>query len=444
LRSAFSAFARLGKVEQAEILAAFSPAELDTLLHDWLVWARDDQLPPASLPDGAPWRTWLVLGGRGAGKTRTGAEWVRAQALGLGGLANARATRIALIGKTLGQARSVMLEGISGLLGIHARGERPQYDAGRNQLTWPNGTIAQLFAADDPESLRGPQFDAAWCDELAKWPRPERAWNNLQLALRLGASPQAVVTTTPRALALLKAIIADPTTVISRSRTADNASNLSPRFMAEMRRRYAGTSLGRQELDGEVVDEISGGLWRREWIDAHRITSAPELGRTVVALDPPVTSNASSDACGIVVAAKGLDGRAYVLADRTIRGREPTTWARAAIAAFRDFMADRIVAEVNQGGDLVASVLHQIDRNVPVKAVRATKGKWIRAEPVAALYAEGRVAHVGTFVELEAQLTAFAADGLASGRSPDRLDALVWAITDLMLTTTREPTIRPL
>jgi predicted phage terminase large subunit-like protein len=391
-----------------------------------------------------PWHTWLVLGGRGAGKTRTGAEWVRAMALGQSPIADFRATRIALVGLTLGQVRSVMIEGISGLLSVHPAAERPRYEVATNTLVWSNGTIAQMFAADDPDSLRGPQFDAAWCDELAKWRRAERAWDNLQLALRLGPHPQAVVTTTPRPLPMLKRLIADPTTVVSRSRTADNAINLAPQFVSDMKRRYGATALGRQELDGEIVEERFGGLWRREWIDAHRLTGRPELQRIVVAVDPPVTATGSSDACGIVVAGRGTDGRAYVLADRTIRGREPTVWARAAVAAYRDFSADRIVAEVNQGGNLVATVLRQVDDSVPIRSVYATRGKWIRAEPVAALYAEGRVAHVGEWPELEAQLTAFGADGLAGGKSPDRLDALVWAITELMLTSGREPTIRSL
>jgi phage terminase large subunit-like protein len=413
-------------------------------MHDWLVWARDDQLPPPSLQTGMPWHTWLVLGGRGAGKTRTGAEWVRAMALGQTPIADFRARRIALVGLTLGQVRSVMVEGVSGLLSVHRTSEQPAFEVATNTLTWPNGTIAQMFAADDPDSLRGPQFDAAWCDELAKWRRAERAWDNLQLALRLGPSPQAVVTTTPRPLPMLKRLIADAATVVSRSKTADNAANLAPQFVSDMKRRYGATALGRQELDGEIVEERFGGLWRREWIDAHRLRGKPDLQRIVVAVDPPVTATGSSDACGIVVAGRGADGRAYVLADRTIRGREPIVWARAAVAAYRDFAADRIVAEVNQGGNLVATVLRQVDDTVPIRPVFATRGKWIRAEPVAALYAEGRVAHVGEWPELEAQLTAFGADGLAGGKSPDRLDALVWAITELMLTSSREPTIRPL
>ena len=434
----------LPEAERGAALGALSAREIIRLAYDWQVWARDDQLAPATTDAGQPWQTWLILGGRGSGKTRTGAEWVRSRALAEEGDLDEPARRIALVGLTIAQVRSVMIEGVSGLLAVHAPHERPHYDVSRNQIQWQNGAIAQMFAADDPDSLRGPQFDAAWCDELAKWRRAERAWDNLQLALRLGPSPQAVVTTTPRPLPLLKRLIEDPATVVSRSKTADNAAYLAPRFVADMQRRYGATALGRQELDGEIIEERFGGLWRREWIDAHRLTGKPDLHRIVVAVDPPVTATGSSDACGIIVAGLGVDGRAYVLADRTIRGREPIVWARAAVAAYRDYDADRIVAEVNQGGNLVANVLRQVDDTVPIRAVYATRGKWIRAEPVAALYAEGRVIHVGEWPDLEAQLTAFGADGLAGGKSPDRLDALVWAITELMLTSSREPTIRPL
>jgi phage terminase large subunit-like protein len=266
----------------------------------------------------------------------------------------------------------------------------------------------------------------------------------LQFALRLGALPQVVVTTTPRATPFLKKLIADAATVVTRAATVANADNLAPTFVDEMTRRYAGTALGRQELLGELVDDTSGALWRRDWIDAHRVASAPELTAIVVAVDPPVTATAASDACGIVVAGRGIDGRAYVIADRTLQGREPQVWARAAIAAYRDFLADRVVAEVNQGGDLVTTVLRQIDASVAVRTVRATRGKWLRAEPVAALYAEGRVAHVGAYDALEDQMCAFGADGLSKGRSPDRLDALVWGLTDLMIGGTGCPGIRRL
>jgi phage terminase large subunit-like protein len=418
-------------------------AQLEEILGHWPLWARADQLPPASV-DETPWRVWLVMGGRGAGKTRAGAEWVRAKALGRGPAGAVPARRIALIGETMGDVRRVMVEGVSGLLSVHAARERPRFEPSKGQITWASGAVAQLFSAENPDGLRGPQFDAAWCDEVAKWRHPQKTWDMLQFALRLGSAPQMVATTTPRPIPLLKKLLADPGTVVTRAATADNAANLAPTFISEMTRRYDGSALGRQELYGELVDDASGALWRRDWIEAHRVAAAPELSTIVVAVDPPVTATAASDACGIVVAGLGPDGRAYVVDDRTLQGREPVVWARAAIGAYHDYMADRVVAEINQGGDLVVTVLRQIDQHVAVRTVRATRGKWLRAEPIAALYAEGRVAHVGTFAALEDQMSAFGADGLSKGRSPDRLDALVWALTDLMIGTAARASVRRL
>lgn len=425
-------------------LADLDAAELQALELDWQVWARDDQLPPSLTADGNAWRVWLILGGRGAGKTRAGAEWIRAKALGLAPVGERPATRIALVGETFADVRRVMIEGVSGLLAIHGDDERPHYESSKLQLVWPNGCVAQIFSAESPDSLRGPQFDAAWCDELAKWREPEATWDMLQFGLRLGEHPEIVVTTTPRPISLLKQIMSDAGTVITRAATQANAENLAPSFVAEMSRRYAGTALGRQELLGEIVDEMAGSLWRRDWIESARVADCPELRRIVVAVDPPVTATANSDACGIIIAGLGADGRAYIAADRSLQGREPHVWARAAVRAYQDFAADRVVAEVNQGGDLVVSVLKQIDDSVAVRTVRATRGKWLRAEPIAALYAEGRVAHVGHLAVLEEQMLSFGADGLARGRSPDRVDALVWALTDLMLGATAAPGIRQL
>ncbi len=426
-----SASAAAGRL--AEDLASLDAETLAFILADWQVWARDDQLPPTTTAAGGAWRVWLILGGRGAGKTRAGAEWVRAKALGIPPLGSSPARRIALVGETLADVRRVMIEGVSGLLAIHGDGERPELEVSKSQLIWPNGAIAQMFSAEDPDSLRGPQFDAAWCDELAKWRYAEETWDMLQFGMRLGESPTIAVTTTPRPMPLLKSIMGDQATAITRAATSANAAHLAPAFIAEMERRYVGTALGRQELLGEIVDDQSGSLWRRDWIDDNRVAACPELTSIVVAVDPPVTATARSDACGIVIAGVGADGRAYVVADRTLQGREPTIWARAAVGAYHEFMADRVVAEVNQGGDLVIAVLRQIDEAVAVRTVRATRGKWLRAEPVAALYAEGRVVHVGRHGTLEEQMLAFGADGLAHGRSPDRVDALVWALTDLMI-----------
>jgi phage terminase large subunit-like protein len=428
----------------ARIAASTTRAEWErSVVYNWTLSARDDQLAPVLAKGGGRWHTWLLLGGRGSGKTRAGAEWVRAQVLGEPPLADRRSRRIALVGDTIAQVRSIMIEGISGLMSVYPPDERPKLEASKNQLVWDNGTMAQLFGADDPDSLRGPQFDAAWCDELAKWRRPDLAWDNLQFALRLGRWPQCVVTTTPRPLLLLKKILDDPATASTHSRTSDNATFLSPSFLAEMRRRYGETPIGRQELEGEIVEERMTGLWKRSQIDQGRMLARPELTRIVVAVDPPVTSTAGSDSCGIVVAGLGVDKRAYVIADRTVQGREPTTWAKAAVAAYHDHEADAIVVETNQGGDLLVQMFRSIDALVPVKKVYASRGKWVRAEPVSTLYAEGRVAHVGEFPELERQMCDFAADGLSHGKSPDRLDALVWAITELMLASRAAPGIRP-
>ncbi len=427
-----------------DLLSQESAEQLHAIATEWQVWARDDQLPPEPDDPDHPWRVWVILGGRGAGKTRAGAEWIRAMALGLKPFATEPARRIALVGETINDVRRVMIEGVSGLLSVHEDHERPHFEASKQQLTWANGTVAQMFSAENPDSLRGPQFAAAWCDELAKWRTPQTTWDMLQFGLRLGANPQVAVTTTPRPIPLLKALLADAATVLTRASTIANADNLSPGFIAEMTRRYEGTALGRQELLGEIIDDVSGSLWRREWIANHRVVSKPDLAHVVVAVDPPVTSTAASDACGIVVAGVSEAGHAYVIADRTVQGREPHAWARAVIATYHEFLADRVVAEVNQGGDLVVSVLRQIDPAVAVRKVHATRGKWLRAEPIAALYAEGRISHVGAFDVLEDQMCLFGTGGLPSSRSPDRLDALVWALTDLMLTPKLRPSVRQL
>jgi phage terminase large subunit-like protein len=446
------------------VVADLPSADVTRTVFDWLIWSRNDQLPRgiaraleaaaaetalteadlAAILAGDPWRTWMLLGGRGSGKTRAGAEWVRAMALGHRPFTSVPVARIALVGETIAAVRSVMVEGVSGLLAVHAPHERPVYEPSKRQLTWPNGAIAQLFSAEDPDGLRGPQFGAAWCDELAKWRYADKTWDMLQFALRLGDAPRQVVTTTPRPIALLKRILADTGTAVSRSRTLDNFSNLAPGFIAEMRSRYGATALGRQELDGELIEDRQDGLWSRAQLERTRIDVAPALVRIVVAVDPPVTSGAKADACGIVVAGIDADGRGYVLADRTVTGHAPLIWAKAAVAALEQFEADRIVAEVNQGGDLVEGVIRQIDAAVPIRKVRATRGKFIRAEPVAALYERGMVSHVGQFSALEDQLCDFGPDGLSAGRSPDRLDALVWALTDLMLSKGGEPKVRVL
>lgn len=328
-----------------------------------------------------------------------------------------------------------MIEGESGILRIARDGNRPTYEPSKRRLVWPNGAVAALRSADEPEGFRGLQAEAVWADELAAWEYPE-AWDQLQLGVRLGVRPRQVVTTTPRPTRIIRDLLADEGTVATRGSTYDNRANLAPDFFRQIVSRYEGTRLGRQELHAEILDDIPGALWTRDLIKAFpppRILRAGELqldlARVVVAIDPAVTSGEDSDETGIVVAGIDVNGRGHVLADRTCR-LGPDGWARRAIQAYRDFGADRVVAEVNNGGDMVESVLRAVDPNIPYTAVHASRGKRIRAEPVAALYEQGKVTHAEVFPELEDQMCTFTPE---SGESPDRLDALVWAITHLML-----------
>lgn len=403
---------------------------------EWLIEARDAQLPPSG-----DWRVWLILGGRGSGKTRAGAEWVSGMALGLAPFATRACGHIALIGETFADAREVMVDGPSGILSV-SRANRPRYETTRRRLLWDNGAVASLYSSEDPDGLRGPQFDAAWCDELAKWKNPQATWDMLQFGLRLGDFPRQVVTTTPRAVPLLKTLMTDDSVAMTHMRTSENASNLADGFMQAINQRYAGTRLGRQELDGELIEERAGALWSRERIEQCFEPEAPQLVRILVAVDPPASSGKSSDACGIVVAGIDENGIGHVLADESMSMAKPHQWARRAIALYHSFEADAILAEVNQGGEMVAAVLSAEDASVPVLMRRASRGKWLRAEPVAALYEQDRVRHAGRFPALEDEMCDFAPEGLSSGRSPDRLDALVWALGELMLGADRKPRIR--
>ncbi len=438
LRTVLAACARAGRIEEA--VAGLSDAEIAFLLKDWPTFAHDHQLPPES-----SWSIWLLMGGRGAGKTRAGAEWIRALALGHGWCSERMCGRIALVGETFGDVREVMVEGVSGLLAVHGKKERPVWLPTRRRLEWPNGAVAQAFSSEDPEALRGPQFDIAWCDELAKWRYAEETFDMLQFGLRLGERPRQLITTTPRPLPLLKRLMALPGTVISHAPTRANAYNLAPGFLETVVARYAGTRLGRQELDGELIEDRPDALWNREQLEAARVAAAPEdLERIVIAVDPPASSKKTSDACGIVAAGLAADGTAYVLADRSRRQAKPSDWAEAAIGLWHGLSADCLVAEVNQGGEMVREVIAGVDPAVPVKSVRATRGKFSRAEPVAMLYDQGRVRHAGTFPELEDEMADFGPKGLTNGRSPDRMDALVWAISELLLGPRAEPKVRRL
>lgn len=327
-----------------------------------------------------------------------------------------------------------MVEGESGILSVHPNDYRPNYEPSKRRLTWPNGAIATLYNAVEPDQLRGPQHDAAVCDELAKWRYARETWDQLQFGLRLGQQPRQVITTTPRPITVLKEIIASSTTVVTRGSTYDNAANLAPSFIKQVISKYEGTRLGRQELKAEILDDIPGALWTRAAIDAAKVKQAPDMVRVVVAVDPSGTKGKSDDgdSIGIVAAGKGADGRAYVLADRTCK-LSPDGWGKRAVNAFHEFKADRIVAERNFGGAMVEHVIRTIDPRVSYKEVTASRGKIARAEPVAALYEQNKVSHVGSFPELEDQLCAMAPDGYLGEGSPDRADALVWALTELML-----------
>jgi phage terminase large subunit-like protein len=415
--------ASLSPAELNDVLATLStPGELATLFYDWRAWGRRTQVPPAG-----DWRIWLLLAGRGFGKTRTGAEWVRIQ------VEDKHASRIALVGPTASAVREVMIEGESGLLANAHPGFRPKYQPSRLRLEWPNGALALGYSADEPRQLRGPQFDAAWCDELAAWPHVE-AWDNLLMALRLGTDPRVVVTTTPRPTRLIRGLVQDRHAVVTRGSTSENRKNLARAYLSTIVKRYEGTRLGRQELEAELLEDVPGALWSRELVEAARIGEMPVLRRVVVAIDPAVSAKPGSDETGLIVAGLGADGLGYVLKDASGHYRAED-WARRAVALYQIFRADRVIGEVNNGGDLVEATLRAVDRNVSYKAVRASRGKAVRAEPVAALYEQGRVKHRGAFPTLEDQMCGFSADldRDALGHSPDRVDALVWALTELML-----------
>jgi phage terminase large subunit-like protein len=440
-------------------LASATPEEVDEFLSGLgenallaLPWVFEFWALPHQLPPSGAWKTWVIMGGRGAGKTRAGAEWVRAEVEGAGPTDPGRAKRIALVGETIDQVREVMVMGESGILACSPPDRRPEWQASRKQLVWPNGAVAQVFSAYDPDGLRGPQFDAAWADELGKWNKAAETWDQLQFSLRLGKNPRQVVTTTPRNVGVLKAIMKNPSTVITHAPTEANRAYLAESFLAEVEARYGGTTLGRQELEGVLVEEADGALWTLQMLEAARVDTPPEVTRIVVAVDPPVTANKTSDECGIVVVGADTRGdprqwRAVVLEDASVKGASPEGWARAALAAMDRHKADRLVAEVNQGGDLVEQLVRMQDAFVPFRAVRATRSKMLRAEPVAALYEQGRVSHVRGLQALEDQLCKMTVTGWTGSGSPDRLDALVWALTDLMVDPAQHairPTVRSL
>ena len=405
--------------------SSFAAKLIDALEHSWAAIARPNQLPPP----GDWWQIWLLLAGRGFGKTRTLAEWVCEQVLfGL-------ASRIALVAATAADARDVLVEGESGILAVAPPWFRPIYEPSKRRLTWPNGAIGTTFSAEEPERLRGPQHDAAVCDELGSWSRPE-TWDMLQFGLRLGRNPRCLVATTPRPTKLIRELLAREgrDVVVTRGSTYENRANLAPGFFDQVIRKYEGTRLGRQELNAELLEDTPGALWSHGIIDAARQAAAPNLARIVVAIDPATTSGEDADETGIVVVGKDNQGHGYVLADASGK-YQPIEWAKIAITAYRTHHADRIVAEVNNGGEMVENTLRMVDPNIPFTAVRASRGKVTRAEPVSALYEQGRMHHIGTFVQLEDQMTNFTSDfdRRAAGYSPDRVDSLVWGCTELLV-----------
>lgn len=409
-------------------MAALSDGECEALINDWRFLARESQVAPAG-----DWLVWLILAGRGFGKTRTGAEWVREQIkLGVG--------RVALIAPTASDARDVMVEGESGLLSVCWSGDkttdgiaigRPSYEPSKRRLTWANGATATCFSAEEPERLRGPQHGAAWCDELAAWKYLRETWDMAMFGLRLGDRPRVCVTTTPKPLKIFKELVNDPKTVVTRGSTFDNAANLASTFLKAVKDKYEGTRLGRQELYAEVMEEAEGALWSRQMVEAARFRfDLPEMVRIVVAVDPAITDKEDSAETGIVAAGLGRDGIGYVLSDASGR-YSPGEWAKKAIALFKELKADRIVAEGNQGGDMVRHTIQTEWSAAPITIVHASRGKVARAEPVAALYEQNKVRHVGQLSTLEDQLCTW--EPLSGMPSPDRLDALVWALTELMV-----------
>lgn len=407
----------IARVGAETFLASLTARERSILAYRWRMWARPSQMEP----DG-DWITWVIMAGRGFGKTRTGAEWVRHR------IDTGVARRVALVGRTPGDARDVMIEGESGLLNVWPPALRPNYEPSKRRLTFHTGAIATTFSSENPDQLRGPQHDTAWCDELGTFGDGD-AWDNLQLGLRIG-DPRQIVTTTPRPVRTIRDLVKDEDAVITRGTTYENRANLAPAFLKQVLSRYEGTRRGQQEILGLLLDDVPGALWQRTMIE---YVQPPDLIRTIVAVDPSVSDGESDRAaeCGIVVVGLGVDGYAYVLADWTLRG-SPLTWAKKVIEAYHEFDCDRVVAEVNNGGALVEFTLRTVDPNIPYRAVRASVGKRPRAEPVSALYEQKprRVRHAEPFVDLEDQMCSWVP---GEGDSPDRIDAMVWGVTELML-----------
>jgi phage terminase large subunit-like protein len=418
LQSAAEKLATLPENERAAILSQFTDDEAASLLYDWRGFlARPDQVAP----DG-DWDIWLALAGRGWGKTETGAQWVREQV-------DAGVKRIALVAETQKDLEEVM---VKRLVSIYPPGEGPTVRYKPVRVIWPNGAEALGYNGTQPDQLRGPEFEAAWVDELAKYRYARETWDMLQFCMRSGSHPRQLVTTTPRAIELIKAIVggAEGKVHVTRGNTLDNRANLATRFLEKITSKYAGTRLGRQELNAEILGDLPGALWRQSTLDTYRVSETPEMGRVIVSIDPAVTNTEESDEHGICVAGIGPDQTGYLLEDASLRGG-PHDWATEAISKAKEYGADGVVVEVNQGGDMVAHVLRTIAPALNIIEVRATRGKHVRAEPIASLYEQGRIRHVGQFPDLEGQMTQMTTAGFQGDGSPDRVDALVWAMSEL-------------
>ena len=414
----------LPETKQKEFINSLTEEQCNQLMHDWKGFlARPNQITPTG-----KWDIWLILAGRGFGKTRTGAEWIREQ------IDKHDVRKIAIVGETAADARDVMVEGEAGILNVYPNNQQPKYEPSKRQITWGNGAVAKIYNATEPDQLRGPQHEIAWCDEIAKWKYAQETWDQLQFGLRIGKQPRQIITTTPRPIKLLKEIIAgnEGKVHVTRGKTIDNVSNLAPNFIQKIQKRYEGTRLGKQELNGEILEDIPGALWRLNDIDVHRYDNIPnDIQRIIVAVDPAISDGEDANYNGIVVAGINEDQNGFVIEDASMKG-SPLEWARRAIAIHDKYDADGIVAEVNQGGLMVTETLRTVRRDINIIEVRATRGKHVRAEPVAALYEQGRIHHIGQMTELETQMTMMTNSGYQGNDSPDRVDALVWAMTELM------------
>lgn len=421
-RSPKQKFMALPRDQQLPYIESLTEDEAHTLLSSWWFTARPEQLPPEG-----DWFCWLVLAGRGFGKTRTAAEYIVDE------VRHGRMTRVALIGRTAADVRDIQIEGVSGILSVaEMRGVKAHYEPSKRRITFENGAVAIAYSAEEPKLLRGPEHDGGWLDESASFPPPKNddendAYSNFVMGLRLGTSPRFIVTTTPRPTKLIKSLVADPSTHVTKGSTYDNKANLAPTFLAEVERRYAGTRIGRQELEGEILEDVEGALWSWDLINAARVVSPPPLQRVVVTVDPAVSTNTSSDFTGVCVAGLGFNDDVYILHAEALKV-SPNVWAQRVLDLFETYNADRIIAEKNNGGDMVEHTIRTIRRNAPIKSIHASRGKATRAEPVVAMYEQERVHHINALPELEQQMTVFP---VVTDEHDDLVDALVYAVTDL-------------